>query len=67
MFYTYILQSEKTEKYYIGFTKDIHERISRHNNGRSKATKSGIPWRLVYFEEFDTRSNVIKRELEIKS
>ena len=67
MYHVYILQSELTQKFYIGSTGNITDRMERHNNGRSKATKTGIPWKLVYSEEFTTRSEAIGREMEIKS
>jgi len=67
MFYCYILQSSVSGKFYIGSTANPEDRVRRHNSGYSKATKAGIPWILVYCEEFDTRSQAIKRELEIKS
>ena len=66
-FHLYILQSEKTTKYYIGSTGNLQDRFTRHNSGRSKATKAGIPWLLVYTEDFDSRSEAIKRENEIKA
>ena len=66
MFHTYILLSERTNKFYIGSTVNIDNRLERHNCGRSKATKAGIPWVLVYSESFSTRSEAIRRELELK-
>ncbi len=63
----YILRSERTNKFYIGSTGNLEDRIIRHNNGRSKATKTGIPWKLVYSEDFLTRSEAQKREMELKS
>jgi putative endonuclease len=65
--YLYILYSKSLDKYYIGSTGDISDRLERHNTGRSIYTKSGIPWELKYFEEYETRSNAYKREQEIKS
>ena len=67
MFYTYILQSKITTKFYIGSTGNLEDRLIRHNNGRSKATKAGIPWKLVYTEKFETRSEACRREVELKS
>ena len=67
MFYTYILFSELTNKFYVGSTGNLEDRINRHNSGRSKATKSGIPWKLVYTENFENRSEAFKREMEIKN
>jgi putative endonuclease len=67
MYYVYILQSELTGRYYIGSTGNPEDRLLRHNSGRSQATKSGLPWRLVWQEEFSTREEACKREIEIKS
>ncbi len=52
--------------YYIGSTQDINSRLTRHNKGLNKFTKSGIPWEIIYFEKFDTRSEAYNRELFIK-
>ena len=67
MYFTYIIQSERTGRYYVGYTKDITLRLERHNLGWSKSTKSSIPWKLVHLEKFDLKSDAIKREHEIKS
>ena len=66
-YYVYILQSELDGSYYIGSTQDLGERLQRHNEGRSKYTKSKRPWRLAYSEEFETRSASTNRERNIKS
>ena len=66
MFYTYILYSDTRSKYYIGYTHDLELRLERHNSGWSKSTKSGIPWKIVYSEEFRSKSEAIKRESDLK-
>ena len=66
MFYTYIIYSKSTDKYYVGYTHDLKLRIERHNSGWSRSTKSGILWELVYKEMFKTKTEAIKREYEIK-
>jgi putative endonuclease len=63
----YILRSQKTDKYYIGSTSNINDRLKRHNGGRSIYTKSGIPWELVYTEEYLSRSEAMIREKQLKS
>jgi putative endonuclease len=67
MFSVYILQSEKTRRYYIGSTQDITNRLSEHNSGETKSIRSGIPWKLVYFEQYNTRTEAIKKEKKIKT
>ena len=67
MFYTYILFSEKTKKYYIGSCENIDIRLSRHNTGATPSTKSGRPWKVVYSEAFQTKTESLAREKYIKS
>ncbi len=66
-FYTYILFSPKFNKHYYGHTSNLSKRFDDHNNGLSVYTKKFIPWELIYFEEFDSRSEAIKREKFFKS
>ena len=67
MYYVYILFSQSTDRYYTGSTNNLERRIQQHNSGYSKYTKHGIPWKIVYVEEFNDRSSAMKREMEIKS
>ncbi|MFM9873677.1 MAG: GIY-YIG nuclease family protein [Fimbriimonadaceae bacterium] len=67
MFVVYILYSKSKNRFYIGHTADLQDRINRHNQARSKATMQGIPWELVYTEEHPTKSRAQTREFEIKS
>jgi len=67
MFYVYVLWSDKLQKRYIGFTSDIAKRLTEHNSGKSPFTKSGMPWKLIYVEEFSTRNEAQKREIFLKS
>ena len=67
MHYTYILFSSSINKYYIGYTVNLELRLERHNSGWGKFSSKGIPWELVYYEKFLTKSDAMKREYEIKS
>ncbi|TKB97870.1 GIY-YIG nuclease family protein [Pedobacter cryophilus] len=67
MFHTYILQSLKSGRYYIGHTQNLEERLERHQSGKVTATKNKGPWKIVYTEEFNTKIEANRRELEIKS
>ena len=66
-FFLYIIYSQKTDHYYIGSTKNLQDRLQRHQQGRSKATKSGAPdWTVVYTETFETNSLARQRESYLK-
>jgi len=59
MFYTYILQSLVSNKHYYGQTENLLKRVEDHNTGFSKYTKRFAPWKLIYFEEFNSRSEAM--------
>jgi len=65
-YYLYIIQSKIDDSFYIGTTQNLDERILRHNQGRSKYTKTKRPWKLVFYEEHPDRSSAMKREYAIK-
>ena len=65
-YFVYIIESQKDGTYYIGSTKDLSDRMERHNQGRSKYTKAKRPWKLVFSEKFPNRSAAVKREQQIK-
>ncbi|HSH50258.1 MAG TPA: GIY-YIG nuclease family protein [Bacteroidales bacterium] len=67
MFYVYILYSDKFNRFYTGFTKDIKQRLKEHNSGQTKSTKPYRPWQLIYQEVCKTRMEARKREKYYKS
>ena len=68
MFYVYVLKSAKSGRRYVGSCEDLNDRLRRHNNGESKATKHGAPWTLMHLEQFKTpRSAAMLREKYYKT
>ena len=65
-FFVYIIYSKAIGEYYIGHSGSLDDRIFRHKNSGSKATKKANDWIIVYKEHFATRSEAYKREMEIK-
>ncbi len=66
MYYTYLLECSDGS-FYCGFTDDLEHREKVHNSGKgAKYTRSRIPVKIVYFEEFETKSDALKREYAIK-
>ena len=65
-FYTYILLTEKNTLY-CGYTNDIKKRFEQHKNGNgAKYTRVFKPVKIVYFAEFNTKSDAMKQEALIK-
>jgi len=66
MYFVYLLQSEKDQKYYIGQTQSIEKRLHEHNAGLEKSTKSRIPFKLLEYEVYGTREEARWREYKLK-
>ncbi len=66
MYKTYILLSTIKGRYYVGHTGDLEKRLLQHNSGQTKSTKYGIPWKIIWTEEFSSRAEAMKREIQIK-
>ncbi|PIR80081.1 MAG: excinuclease ABC subunit C [Candidatus Levybacteria bacterium CG10_big_fil_rev_8_21_14_0_10_35_13] len=66
-YYVYILKSLRNKSLYIGYTSDLKKRIKKHNKGESLATKSFIPYELIFYEGFLNKIDAKNREKYFKS
>jgi putative endonuclease len=66
-FIVYILFSESKNRFYIGFTSNLEDRIIRHNQKSKGFTGNVNDWKVVYIENYNTKEEAQKRELQIKS
>jgi putative endonuclease len=67
IWYIYIVECQDST-YYTGMTSDLARRVKEHKTGNgSRYTKSRRPIKLKYFEITSTRSEAVKREMEIKN
>ena len=64
----YVLLLECFDKtLYCGYTTDIAKRVAKHNQGKgAKYTKGRLPVRLVYKESYNSKTEALKREYNIK-
>ena len=66
MWHVYILKCSDSSLY-TGISANVIARVLTHNKGKgSKYTRSRKPVELIYTEEFKTRSEALRREIEIK-
>jgi putative endonuclease len=65
--FVYILYSQVHDKYYVGQTNDITDRLSRHNAGTEKATKPYKPWQMIWFTTKPTRAEAMALETKLKN
>ena len=67
MYYVYILYSESFDKFYIGQTNDLDDRIKRHNAGSESYTKRFVPWILKWSTQKPTRAEAMALEKKLKN
>ncbi len=66
-YYVYVIRS-KEGFIYKGMTDNLKRRLVEHNNkALSFWTKRGIDWKLIYNEEFDNKTEALKREKWLKT
>ena len=65
--YVYILLCSD-DTLYTGYTNNLEKRIQQHNEGKegAKYTRSRRPCKLVYHEEYDSKTEALGREYFIK-
>lgn len=66
-FYTYVLRNDTKNKFYIGATKDLKQRLKQHNRGLVFSTKYLRPLRLIYFESCLNKDDAYRRERYLKT
>jgi putative endonuclease len=66
-YFVYILYSKLKSKFYIGYTSNLEERITRHNQKSKGFTGSVNDWEVIYTETFNNKELAIQRERVIKS
>jgi putative endonuclease len=68
MFYVYIIRSEThPDQTYVGFTEDLRQRLTTHNQGGSSHTAKFIPWQLEFYSAFRLKTKALAFERSLKS
>ncbi len=66
MWFVYIIQSEKSGRYYVGYSGDVQKRLDAHNRGEVAATRHLRPWVIAYTEAHNDATSARKREWHLK-
>ena len=66
MYYVYVLKSISLRELYIGQTNDLKRRFAEHNEKKNISTKHKAPFKLVYYEAYQSRSDAVYREKQLK-
>lgn len=67
MFYTYILRNDVTNRYYIGYTPNLKNRLHKHLTGQVLSTKSNLNYHLEWYCAFSSRNQALLFEKYLKT
>jgi putative endonuclease len=68
VYYVYMLKALSIKPTtYVGYTKDLKNRIKLHNLGKGAKFTRGRKWLLIYKEKFKSKKEAISREYYIKN
>ena len=52
---------------YVGYTKNLKNRINLHNTGKGAKFTRGRKWKLIFKEKCNSKNEAISREYYIKN
>jgi len=67
MWFTYIIRNDVNNRFYIGSTNNIKRRLKEHSRSKRQSIAHFGTYRLIYKEEYTTRSEAFQRERQIKA
>ena len=67
MYCAYVLKSVEHDYFYKGHCENLELRLKQHNSGMTHSIRPYIPFRVVYFEQFETAEEAIAREKYFKT
>ncbi|OIO54691.1 excinuclease ABC subunit C [Candidatus Peregrinibacteria bacterium CG1_02_54_53] len=67
MYFVYVLQSAADKKLYVGYALNLEQRIQAHNQGNVASTKNRKPLKLIFYESYTNKGDVLRREKYLKT
>ena len=67
-FYVYMLKSTSVgfNKTYVGYTKNIKNRLTKHNSNKGAKSTKGHKWILIYKKRFKNKNEAMSFEYKLK-
>ncbi len=68
-YFVYLIGNNKKGKLitYVGYTKNLKKRLNLHNTSKGAKFTKGRSWKLMYYEEHQTKRDAMSREYYIKN
>ncbi len=68
-YYVYLILSRTNNKIfsYVGYTKDIKNRLKLHNSNKGAKFTRGKKWSLIYSKKYKTKNKAMSEEYKLKN
>ena len=54
------------KKTYVGYTKNLNLRLSKHNSNKGAKSTKGYKWILIYSKKFKSKNSAMSYEYKLK-
>ena len=58
--------SSVKKRTYVGYTKDLRDRINKHNLGKGAKYTKGNKWKIIYKKKFQSKNKAMSFEYILK-
>jgi len=67
-YYVYLIATKKNNKIisYVGYTKNLKNRLTLHNNSKGAKFTRGRNWKIVYSKKYKNKIKAMKEEYILK-
>lgn len=65
--YVYVLRSQGDKNFYVGYTRDLKNRLRQHSAKTNFSTRSRLPLDLIYVEACLNEDDVKRKEDYLKT
>ena len=67
-YFVYMLRcvSSNKRKSYVGYTKNLKNRIILHNTNKGAKSTKGFKWKIIYKKEFSNKTDAMSYEYKLK-
>ena len=67
-FFVYMIVTKQNDKLisYVGYTKDIINRVIQHNTSKGAKFTKGKQWHLIYIKKYNKKVDAMKNEYKLK-
>ena len=67
-YFVYMIMTKRNDKFisYVGYTKDLTNRLIKHNSSKGAKFTKGSDWKIIYFKKYQKQNIAMKEEFKLK-